>query len=403
MIGIYILQILLFVSLPALAIWLAKQHKVLSLLGAVVLCYLFGMLLATICDAFVDGFAYLLSINSDSSLVQTTHATTSKVSEKVMEGSIPLAIPLLLFGVSLRQWLGQSKNMLLSFGLAVISVMVVGIIAHMVFATLHRSSADAVGMLAGMYTGGSVSMAAVKLSLDSPQELFAALQASDMLVGGLYLLFLLSAARPVFGWVLKPFPEAKTVAQQMPQQETQILPLFAGKGWLQMLFALSLAAGIVMIAVGISVLLYGKLDIPIIMLLLTLLALAASMSSRIRSIPNTYATGYYLMLIFCVALGSLVDLKLIVDSLDPFFALVACMMLGSIALHLLLAVLFKIDRDTFIITSTAAIYGPPFIPSVANAIRNPAMVLPGLVTGLMGYAIAHNLGVLMVKFLAWLA
>ena len=41
---------------------------------------------------------------------------------------------------------------------------------------------------------------------------------------------------------------------------------------------------------------------------------------------------------------------------------------GSILLHYLMAILFKVDRDTLIITSTAAIFGPPFIAPVAQAI-----------------------------------
>ena len=65
----------------------------------------------------------------------------------------------------------------------------------------------------------------------------------------------------------------------------------------------------------------------------------------------------------------------------------------AILLHTLLAKLFRIDADTTLITSTASIYGPAFIPSVANALKNKDVVLPGLICGILGYAIGNYLGI----------
>jgi uncharacterized membrane protein len=67
-------------------------------------------------------------------------------------------------------------------------------------------------------------------------------------------------------------------------------------------------------------------------------------------------------------------------------------MLGSILLHFILAAIFRIDRDTVIITSTAAIYGPAFIGPVANAIKNRDIIGLGITIGLLGYAIGTYLG-----------
>jgi uncharacterized membrane protein len=68
-------------------------------------------------------------------------------------------------------------------------------------------------------------------------------------------------------------------------------------------------------------------------------------------------------------------------------------MFGAIILHFLLATIFRIDRDTVIITSTAAIYGPAFIGPVANAIKNKEMIVPGITMGLLGYAIGNYIGI----------
>ena len=66
---------------------------------------------------------------------------------------------------------------------------------------------------------------------------------------------------------------------------------------------------------------------------------------------------------------------------------------GSLLLHALLCRIFKIDTDTMIITSTSAICSPPFVPVVANALKNREIILSGLYTGIIGYAIGNYLGI----------
>ena len=54
--------------------------------------------------------------------------------------------------------------------------------------------------------------------------------------------------------------------------------------------------------------------------------------------------------------------------------------------------IFRIDRDTVIIASTAAIFGPAFIGPVANAIGNRDIIAMGIALGLIGYAIGNYFG-----------
>jgi uncharacterized membrane protein len=57
-----------------------------------------------------------------------------------------------------------------------------------------------------------------------------------------------------------------------------------------------------------------------------------------------------------------------------------------------LCALFRIDADTAIIASTAAVFGPPFVGPVANAIRNREIVAGGIATGVLGLAIGNYAG-----------
>lgn len=66
---------------------------------------------------------------------------------------------------------------------------------------------------------------------------------------------------------------------------------------------------------------------------------------------------------------------------------------GSVILHAVFCKIFKIDTDTFIITSISAICSPPFVPVVASALKNKQIILSGLTTGIIGYAIGNYLGI----------
>jgi uncharacterized membrane protein len=64
-----------------------------------------------------------------------------------------------------------------------------------------------------------------------------------------------------------------------------------------------------------------------------------------------------------------------------------------------MAYLFKVDSDTMIVTSTALICSPPFVPVIAGAIRNRQVIISGLTVGILGYAIGNYLGYLVAQFL----
>jgi uncharacterized membrane protein len=46
-----------------------------------------------------------------------------------------------------------------------------------------------------------------------------------------------------------------------------------------------------------------------------------------------------------------------------------------------------------IITSTALICSPPFVPVIAGALNNRALIISGLTIGIVGYAIGNFIGI----------
>jgi len=57
-------------------------------------------------------------------------------------------------------------------------------------------------------------------------------------------------------------------------------------------------------------------------------------------------------------------------------------------------VITKMNADTVIISGSALICSPPFVPVIAGALRNREVILTGLAVGIAGYAVGNYLGVI---------
>ncbi|MBF2052611.1 MAG: DUF819 family protein [Candidatus Sericytochromatia bacterium] len=345
---------------PALARWLARHQRWASVLGPVVLCYAGGMLL------------------SFSGLLQP-HKVALSLSEVV----VPLAIPLLLMGRNLWVEIRQTGKSLLSFGLACFSVCLVSTVCGVLFAPQLPQSWQMAGMVAGTYSGGTPNMASIGQALAVQQELFLWVQAADVVTGGLFLMLLFSVMKPLASRFLRPF-DGDT---EMHMDET-------AADWRIKEMGLGLLASVVIAAssLGASVGLTGGISVPLVMCLLTFGGLLASAWPRLNRLRGTDLTGDYLIQVFCVAIGAQLQLSTLLSGSFSILLFVAVILAGAVLLQLLLAWLLKLDVDSSLIAMSAAIYGPPFIAPVAEAIRNRSLIGPGLTLGVLGYALGTWLG-----------
>jgi uncharacterized membrane protein len=95
----------------------------------------------------------------------------------------------------------------------------------------------------------------------------------------------------------------------------------------------------------------------------------------------------------------MVDITALGGKTPTLFSYLSLVVFGSLFLHVLFARIFKIDSDTVIVTSTALICSPPFVPVVAGALKNREIVVSGLTVGIVGYAIGNYLGFLVAEML----
>ena len=72
------------------------------------------------------------------------------------------------------------------------------------------------GMLAGVYTGGTPNLAAIKIMLGVPNETYLLIHSYDMAVSLLYLTFVLSVGIPLFRKILHYPAKNGTAEKHMP-------------------------------------------------------------------------------------------------------------------------------------------------------------------------------------------
>ena len=360
--------VLFSLGFPFFILRAEKKSRAIKWISPIIICYLVGILIGNLPWLSLD----------------------QEVLEYTSMGSVILAIPLLLFSAHLPVLLKQVKPALFSYFLGVVSVVVCAGLAYWVFRERISEAYNASGMMVGVYTGGTQNMAAIGTGLGVERETFVILNSADIIFTGIYFFFLLSVAKRVLGKLLPVKRDSNNGSDTAGHEGNH---LESRGNFLQLITGMALTLVLVGIAVGISILIFNKLIMPLVILLISSMGIAASFIRRIRFLPGTYSTANYLLLVFAVAMGSIVDVAELIQDSSALFWFCGFVVLGSILLHYLLAVLFRIDRDILIISSTAAIYGAPFIAPVAQAIGNKNLITIGISLALIGYAIGNFLGI----------
>ncbi len=133
---------------------------------------------------------------------------------------------------------------------------------------------------------------------------------------------------------------------------------------------------------------------PSAILLITTLSIIASLIPWINRIEKTFQLGMYFILVFSFAFASMADLSTMFNiGYLGLFAYVMWAYFGSLLLHLLLSKIFRVNADDYLITTTAFIYSPPFVPVIAAALKNKDVIVTGITVGVIGWIIGNYLGV----------
>jgi len=373
--------VLFYFLTPFLILYLCRRFAFLAKLGAVLIAYFFGLL--------IGGFGLL---PEDSKAVQ----------DIVTMITIPVAIPLLLFSANIRAWAKLAKRTFISMIIAMVSVVLFVVIGFLLFKNANDAEFWKVGgLLIGVYTGGTPNMAALKLMLDVDNELFLLAHTYDMLIAAVYFLVLISVGQKVFGYFLPKFEFlGKNDEENLEEEyEEPYWGLLKKKNRLPLAKALGISVLIFALAGSTTLFIPKNSQMIVVILIITTLGIAFSFVPTVNRIEKTFELGMYLILVFSLTLASMVDVTEMLGSSPHLFYYILLVIFGSLTLQVLVSRFFKIDRDTVMITSTALIFSPPFVPVVAAAIKNKEIIVSGLTVGIIGYAVGNYLGLIVAEFL----
>ncbi|NQU32848.1 MAG: DUF819 family protein [Bacteroidetes bacterium] len=377
-----ILLVAFYLLTPLLILYSCQKLSFLRRLGAVLVAYGVGL---------IAGVSGLLPDNS------------VEIQDIITTITIPLALPLMLFSSDIKSWTRLAGSTTISMIIALFAVLISVIVGYLIFVTDEIPDLWKVGgLLVGVYTGGTPNLAALKIMLNVDNDTYLITHAYDMIISAGYFFFLITIGQKVFSMLLPKFiPGGKSDEQNVlsDMSKNHMWGLFDMKNRRPMIIALLLSIAIFGIAGSTTFFVPENSQMIVVILLITTFGILLSLVPSVNKLNNTFELGMYLILVFSIDVASMVDLTNMAASSSTIFYYVFLVIFGSLFLQVLVSAIFKIDTDTVIITSTALICSPPFVPAVAGAIKNKEIIVSGLTIGIIGYAVGNYLGVLVAEFL----
>src|SRR5690625_928371 len=114
--------------------------------------------------------------------------------EAVQDALLPAMILLLLFKCDIRKIIKLGPKLLVTFFVAVLSIMLGFVVAYLLLqATLDDEAWKALGALSGSWTGGSANMVAIQGILEAPEDVFGYVLIVDTVLYSFWLLLMFSS------------------------------------------------------------------------------------------------------------------------------------------------------------------------------------------------------------------
>ena len=311
-----------------------------------------------------------------------------------------LAIVWLLLAVNLADLRKAGGAMLVAFGIAVVGTALGALAGAFLFGSaIGEETWKLAGALTGTYSGGSLNFTAVSRAVDMSDALFVGATAADNVVTGLWLAACVVLPR----WIGRYYPAPPSSPGAPPaspsnhpdrdpdlSDDESAHPLFAGASVSTHQLAILVAAGLaIMIASRVLATVTPAIN-PV--LWLTTLALATGHAMPSGAKRGALQLGNLALLFFFVVIGiySRIAEVLAVGVQVLFYALFVVAVHG--VLVFLAGRFLRVDIGTLCVASQASVGGPGSALAVAVAGGWRSLILPGILVGLLGYALGTYAG-----------
>lgn len=384
-----ILLTAIYIATPFLIIVLFNRCKYIQKIGTVMMAYLIGIILA------LTG-----AIPTETASGATEIAG---IQNFLMNLTIPLAIPLMLFNANFKLWTKSLPKTLIALACGLVAIIIAVMISYYFFKDFgieHIKEISA--LMTGIYTGGTVNFFSISQALQIDQNTLVIVLTFEMLATFPFIMFIVGGGYKLFRKLL-PFPlesDSKSAALTVASEDFENYhDMLSWQVIRKMLLALMLSVACLAVGVGISWLLTGKLSEMIVILTITSLAILLSFSKRVRDLPKMFEMGMFFILLFSVVVASQFDFYSINYQLLHILGYILSILLIALLIHLFLCRCLKVNGDLFTVAVVGMFCSPPFIPPVVAAMKNKKVLISGIVIGLMGYAIGTYLGIAVFQWL----
>ena len=308
---------------------------------------------------------------------------------------VPVLIPLFLFKANLRTMIFETTRMTGAFLIAALGTVAgvviaaglldLGALASAATTDPELREAGIAGLFASTYIGGSVNYAALGeiTELKSDASFFSAATATDNLFSALFLSVL--ALLPGWQWLARRFTTHDHGEEIAAAQSEELITSTS--------LTLALATAITFVAIGDAI--TGALGVPsarYAVITLLVVTAATALPHWMEKLRGAFELGVGLAFVFFAAIAAGADLIAMVQIAPMLVVVVVILLSVHLAVLLGLGSLFKLTLPELVTASNAAILGATTAPALAAARGWHDLVTPGVLVGVLGYAVGTFVG-----------